>query len=262
LNGAADSPHGLRYRRDNFQRVAMPSTSPILRPALRRASCLAGLLLALSGPALAQTHTPSPMRPVTPAQQQQLERATEDHEQGRFLQARAAFERLARAGMPAAHHNLAVMHLNQELPGARIDTARRHLEAAAAMGFVTSQVALAEFHESGRHAPIDLPRAMAWYQLAAENGSVDAQVAIATGHYLGRGVPRNEAQALHWYRIAAQGGDVGAQYLLGSMYETGLGTAPDLRLARYWYDLAAQQGDEAASVKRDEVSRRLDAPSL
>ena len=87
-------------------------------------------------------------------------------------------------------------------------------------------------------------------------------MAIATGHYLGRGVPRDEARALHWYRIAGQAGDVGAQYLLGSMYETGLGTAPDLRLARYWYDLAAQQGDEAASVKRDEVSRRLAAPSL
>ena len=83
-----------------------------------------------------------------------------------------------------------------------------------------------------------------------------------TGYYLGRGVPRDEARALQWYRQAAQAGDVGAQYLLASMYETGLGTEADLRLARYWYDVAARQGDEAASGKRDEVSRRLAAPSL
>ncbi|MEN9482859.1 tetratricopeptide repeat protein [Sphaerotilus montanus] len=213
---------------------------------------LLGLLLALAGPAQA----------VTPAQHQQLERALADHAQGHFRPAREAFEQLARAGVPAAHHNLAVMHLQRELPGARTAVALRHLQAAADAGFVTSQVALAEFHESGRYAPIDLPRAMAWYQRAAESGSVDAQVAIGTGYYLGRGVPRDEARALQWYRQAAQAGDVGAQYLLASMYETGLGTEADLRLARYWYDVAARQGDEAASGKRDEVSRRLAAPSL
>ncbi|MEX8495381.1 hypothetical protein, partial [Sphaerotilus sp.] len=128
-----------------------PRLRTLSRPALRLGA-LFSLLLALSGPALS----------VTPVQQQQLERALADHEQGHFRQARAAFEQLARAGVPAAHHNLAVMHLQQELPDARISAALRHLQAAAAAGFVTSQVALAEFHESGRYAPIDLPRAMAW----------------------------------------------------------------------------------------------------
>jgi TPR repeat protein len=205
------------------------------------------LTLVLAGPASA----------ITPAQQRQLDRALADHERGAFRQARTAFERLARAGVPAAHHNLAAMHLKRELPGARTSVARQHLETAAAAGFVTSQVALGEFHETGRHAPIDLPRAMAWYLKAAESGSVEARVSLATGYYLGRGVPRDEGRALHWYRLAAQGGDVGAQYLVASMYETGRGTEADLRLARYWYDVAAQQGDEAAAVKRDEVARRL-----
>ena len=208
------------------------------------------LMLALAGPVVA----------VTPRQQQQLERALADHERGAFRAARVAFEQLAQAGVPAAHHNLAVMHLKRELSGARVSVARQHLETAAATGFVTSQVALGEFHETGRHAPIDLPRAMSWYLKAAASGSVEAQVSLATGYYLGRGVPRDEVRALHWYRLAAQGGDVGAQYLVASMYETGRGTEADLRLARYWYDVAAQQGDEAAAVKRDEVARRLAQP--
>ena len=202
--------------------------------------------------AVAVTH---PAAAATPEQQHQLDRALADHERGALRPARTAFEQLARSGVPAAHHNLAVM----DLASGRVSAALRHLETAAAAGFVTSQVALGEFHETGRYAPINLPRAMAWYLKAAESGSIDAQVNIATGYYLGRGVPRDEAQALHWYRQAAQGGDVGAQYLVASMYETGRGTAPDLRLAGYWYGVAAQQGDDAAAVKRDEVAQRLKA---
>lgn len=203
-----------------------------------------------SGPPVA------PMRP-SPAQQQALDAAVTDYGLGRFEQARTAFERLAEAGVAAAHYNLGVMQLRRESASTRPGEAVEHLERAAAGGFVTAQFALGEYYESGRYARPDLPRAMTWYQRAAESGSTDAQVAIATGYYLGRGVPHDAARALHWYREAAKAGDVGAQYLLASMYEKGEGTSIDLRLAHYWYDIAARSGDVAAPGKRDEVARRM-----
>src|SRR5438093_7975453 len=45
-----------------------------------------------------------------------LQAATQAHEEGHLNAARQAFERLAREGVPAAHYNLAVMHLRGEMP--------------------------------------------------------------------------------------------------------------------------------------------------
>jgi hypothetical protein len=48
-----------------------------------------------------------------------LEAAVRDYDAGRLAQAQAAFERLSRAGVPAADHNLAVMHLRGHTPARR-----------------------------------------------------------------------------------------------------------------------------------------------
>jgi len=175
---------------------------------------------------------------------------------GEVEAARSAFEALARQGVPAADYNLALMHLNGDLPGGAAE-ARRLMRRAAEAGFVTAMFGLGVLHEQGRLGAPDLPRAVAWYLRAAHAGSVDAQVAVATAYYLGRGVPQDLASAAQWYREAARGGDVGAQYLIASMYEAGLGVDVDLRLARYWYEIAARNGDEAAPGKVEELDRRL-----
>lgn len=205
---------------------------------------------------------------ITPGQQARLNAAVLDHEAGHTDAARAAFEALAREEVPAALHNLAVMHLNGEHPRADAATAERLLRRAAARGFVTAMVTLARALETGaiqtgapetgaRTGRRDLAAALHWFERAAEAGSVEAALEIGTAHYLGRGRARDAAAAARWFRAAAQGGDVGAMYLLASMYENGEGVEPDLRLARYWYDIAAKNGDEAAPGKLKALDERL-----
>jgi TPR repeat protein len=180
------------------------------------------------------------------------------YERGELAAAQSAFTRLARAGLPAAEYNLAVMHLRGEVPHASGREALRLMTRAAQAGFVTAMFGLGQLHESGQAGlPVNLPEANRWYLRAAEAGSVDGQVAIATAHYLGRGATKDAALAAHWYRIAAQGGDVGAMYIYASMAETGDGVTQDLHEARYWYAAAARNGDEAAPSKLKEIDARL-----
>lgn len=187
----------------------------------------------------------------------ELETLTAAYERGEHETARAGFERLSRAGVPAADYNLAVMHLRSELPGASVDEARRLMLRAADGGFVTAMFGLGQLFENGNGVKRNLVTSHQWYLKAAEAGSVDAQVAVATAHYLGRGAAKDPALASRWYREAAKGGDVGAQYLLASMYEQGDGVDRDLRLARYWYDIAARNGDVAAPAKVKEIDLKM-----
>ena len=177
---------------------------------------------------------------------------------GEIDAARRAFEALSGRGVAAADYNLALMHLNGDLPGGPAE-ARRLMQRAAQAGFVTAMVGLGRLYEDGRLGVRDLSQSQAWYLRAARAGSVDAQVAAGTAYYLGRGAPQDMALAAQWYRAAAVGGDIGAQYLIASMYEAGLGVARDLRLARYWYDVAARKGDEAAPGTVQELDERLKA---
>jgi TPR repeat protein len=190
----------------------------------------------------------------------QLQAATIAHDEGHFDAARKTFERLAREGVPAAHYDLAVMHLRGELPQASNKEAVRLMTFAAEHGFVTAMVDLGRLYETRIVGAPDLAEANRWYLRAAQAGSVDAQSALGTAYYLGRGAPKDYAQAAHWFREAAKGGDVGTQYLLASMYEAGDGVAQDLRLARYWYDIAARNGDIAAPSKVKQLDAQLGEP--
>ncbi|MCI1190610.1 sel1 repeat family protein [Calidifontimicrobium sp. SYSU G02091] len=198
--------------------------------------------------------------PPSGAVRAQLELGVRAYEAGRVDEARAIFERLSAAGVPAAHYNLAMMQLRGDLVGG-VPAALVLLERAADGGFVTAMVQLARLHEDGTATGrADLPAAHRWYLRAATAGSVEAQVEVATSYYLGRGTETDMAQAARWYREAANAGDVGAMYLIASMYEAGLGVECDLRLALYWYALAADAGDAAAAAKVRELQDRLRAP--
>jgi uncharacterized protein len=198
-------------------------------------------------------------RPLSPGQQTQLDLAVIDYSSERFDKARVAFEALARQQVPAAQFNLAVMHLNAQLPQPSRTTALRLLENASLGGFVTAQVMLAKSLESGDLGPRDVTLAHRWWLKAAHAGDGEAQLAMGTAHFLGRGVKKDPARAAQWFREATKGGDVGAQYLLASMYEQGDGVDQDLRLARYWYDVAAKNGDPAAPGKVKEIDVRIAA---
>ncbi|MDP3082085.1 MAG: tetratricopeptide repeat protein [Rubrivivax sp.] len=224
------------------------------RTIARRAAALTAIALALA--LLPACHAAPPL---APALQGELDRALLDYESGRIDSARSALESLARREVPAALHNLAVMHLRGQMPQSSPASAERLLTRAAEAGFVTAQLLLGQLYEGETLGRRDLVLAHRWYELAAHAGSVEGQVALATAYYLGRGKPKDPARAVHWYREAAKAGDVGAQYLLASMYEQGDGVALDLRLARYWYDIAARNGDEAAPGKLKEIDARLAA---
>jgi len=188
------------------------------------------------------------------------QRAARAYSAGRFKQAQAEFERLARRGDTLAQFNLAMMHVRGEVPHPDLHAARRLLEQASTGDSWRAPLALGRMHEQGLLGAPDLTQATHWYALAAERGSVEGQLALGTAYYLGRGAPHDSAQAAHWYREAAKGGDVGAQYLIASMYEHGEGVAPDLRVARYWYDAAARNGDAAAAAKVQELDAKLTLP--
>ncbi len=226
--------------------------------ALRARLSRAVATIALATAAMAGTAAPD-RTPPSPEVRARLEHGVRAYEAGRVAEARSTFEELSRQGVPAAHYNLAMMHLRGDIPGG-VAPALVLLERAARAGFVTAMVQLARLHEDGTATGRpDLVAAHRWYVIAAEAGSVDAQVEAATGYYLGRGTARDLPRAAHWYREAAKAGDVGAMYLLASMYETGLGVTCDLRLALYWYALAADSGDAAAALKVIEMRKKLDA---
>jgi len=187
-----------------------------------------------------------------------LREAIGQYGRGETAAAQAAFEALSRQGVPAADYNLAVMHLQGDIPGGAAAARERLLQAAQA-GFVTAMFGLGQLYEQGLLGQRDLAQAHVWYLRAAEAGSVDGQVAMGTACYLGRGAAKDPAAAARWYREAAKGGDVGAQYLIASMYENGEGVGRDLRLARYWYAIAAGNGDEAAPGKLREMDQRMQA---
>jgi len=68
--------------------------------------------------------------------------------------------------------------------------------------------------------------------------------------------------AAQWFRRAADYGVRDSQYNLAVLYARGLGVTQNLGQSYVWFDIAARQGDEDAAKKRDDVSARLDAPTL
>ncbi len=221
-----------------------------MNPTLRNAAAFAALWVVLAAPATAGAS----------ADRRALQEALAAYEAGDLPQARTRFETLAARGLPAAHHNLAMMLLRAEA-ASNNEAARRqrvlgHLQSASRGGFVASQLTLAQLHDQGTLGPRDPRLALRWFERAARNGNVDGQVAAATAYYLGRGTARDAPRALRWYRRAAQAGDVGAQYIVASMYESGDGVARNLSAAAFWYDAAAANGDIAASAKLKALAAR------
>ncbi len=241
--------------------------------------CAAWALAAcLHGPLMAQPARPAVQSSPSSSDQAKAVRVSEvlksavaNHERGRWSTAQRQFESLSQAGVAAADHNLAVMHLKRQSRGngaalgdaKRDRLARLYMLRAAEGGFVTAQYELAQMLDQGLAGPRDFSGALTWYERAALAGSADAQVAMGTAHYLGRGTARNATAALDWYLLAARQGDVGAQYMVASMAQTGDGLAPDFHLARYWFAAAAANGDlaAAAQVKAIDQQQQKAAPA-
>jgi localization factor PodJL len=78
----------------------------------------------------------------------------------------------------------------------------------------------------------------------------------------GGGRTPNYKSASIWFKKAAERGVADSQYNLGILYARGIGVEQNLAESFKWFSLAAAQGDADAARKRDDVTKRLDQPSL
>ncbi len=135
--------------------------------------------------------------------------------------------------------------------------ARRHYEAAAALGHAPAAFNLGLIHELGRGVPRNETEAARWYRLAANQKHPRAAYQLAVLLEDGRGLARNETEAAQFYRVAAEQGIGAAQASLGLMMAAGRGGIPaNLPEAHAWLTLSVENGGSAAS--RDLVAARMD----
>jgi TPR repeat protein len=139
----------------------------------------------------------------------------------KYDEAAARFEKLARAGNPAAQF---------------------YMGRLTAMGLGVAQ---------------DLPKAVDWFQLAATQGHVEAQAVLGFHYMEGVGVAPSFAEAARWSVRAADRGHGGAAYNLAKMYATGgPGLRADQGEAEKWAKIATAKGFPDALRAHAEPPRR------
>jgi len=137
----------------------------------------------------------------------ELNRAKAAMQLKKYDEAAARFEKLARAGNPAAQF---------------------YMGRLTAMGLGVAQ---------------DLPKAVDWFQLAARQGHVEAQAVLGFHYMEGVGVAPSYAEAARWSARAAEKGHGGAAYNLAKMYMTGgPGLRADRAEAEKWAKIATAKG--------------------
>ena len=135
-------------------------------------------------------------------------------------------------------------------------------EKAAAQGLVQAQFRLGGIYEKGLGVARDAAKARECYEKAAALGHVRAMHNLAVMLAEGVDGKPDYGAAAQWFRRAADYGVRDSQYNLAVLYARGLGVTQNLGQSYVWFDIAARQGDEDAAKKRDDVSARLDAPTL
>ena len=147
-------------------------------------------------------------------------------------------------------------------------TALRLWLPLARRGIVAAQHNVAVIYDSGgRGVPRDEVEAVRWYHHAAEQGSASAQNNLGTMYFAGRGTPQDLAEAARWWRSAAEQGHAAAQFNLGRSLLYGSGVSEDLVEAYMWFSLAAArllpgQGGDMAIRERDAVQARLTSAQI
>jgi localization factor PodJL len=117
-------------------------------------------------------------------------------------------------------------------------------------------------YEKGTGVKKDLEAARRLYTAAAEKGNAKAMHNLAVLYAEGALAKPDYKMAAQWFRKAAEHGVSDSQYNLAILCARGIGMEQNLSESYKWFALAAAQGDPEAAKKRDEVSKRLDAPTL
>lgn len=155
----------------------------------------------------------------------------------------------AAQGLAEAHHNLALLDLDQASENsetADLSASFRHLKAAADAGYAPAQYTLGKLHEYGLGVEQDPGTAVSHILAAAEGGFDKAQYNMGKRYRDGDGVPQSLERAAEWFRRAALAGHSGAQDHYARRLRDGDGVAPDPVTAMMMAILAARAGHEAA----------------
>jgi len=198
--------------------------------------------------------------PIPPALQQQAE--------GKFAQARAAFERAAALGDGYAMGQLAIM-LDAGVGGPRDPARAAQLRAGVApktdAAFAAKatkdpgQLAITASWQAGHYAD-----ALQNAQVLAKKGDAKSQALIGKAYYEGVGVVQNYAYALEWLNLAVAQKNPDGMFILGLMYEHGRGVPQNIPKAVQLFDAAAKLGQhyaemEAAGMRMQGESDRIAA---
>jgi|GEM_PF-281800 len=139
-----------------------------------------------------------------------------------------------------------------DLRGGSLGTGAEWLRKASAQNMPAAQHQLAILHENGTGTTRDLAEARRWHGTAAQGGNVEAMFDFATYNANGEGGEVNTQVAAEWFRKAAEFGHTDSQYNLAQLYITGSGVSPSQVEAYYWLSLAAKGGDvDAGSLTQD-----------
>ncbi|GEN22717.1 hypothetical protein HCU01_06660 [Halomonas cupida] len=166
-----------------------------------------------------------------------------DLEKGREL-----LEEAWRMGVIDAGYSLYEVYGSGNGVGESRSVALEYLISSAEMGYVKSQVALAEDY-FGRgendYLETDYRLSKEWYEKAAELGDKESGVALAKIYYEGYGVPVNYNAAFEWMKRAENMPYGSATFGFGTLakcYEEGIGTTISLVQAYKYYDLRGTAG--------------------
>lgn len=171
--------------------------------------------------------------------------AGELFEQGRFAEAVAIWEDLAKNGDPEAQFNLSTMYA--EGRGIEPDSTKADYwnNRALNAGFPPAQ----HNHALTLLARKEQKAAVLLLRKAAQAGFAPSQYTLGKMYSYALGVPENPARAFEYIRLAANSGLPEAQYNLGKIYRDGYGTDADREASFTWFERAARQGHSKSQAK-------------
>ncbi|EDY82335.1 Sel1 repeat family [Verrucomicrobiia bacterium DG1235] len=148
-----------------------------------------------------------------------------------------------RPDYPVAMHNLAKLRFYGPEELRDFETARKHFNRSAELGFDASLAVIGTMARDGMGGDRDYAAAANWFSIAAENGNAFSQNALAECFENGWGIDQDISKALLWYRSSAELGYVPAYRNLGRVFQDGIGVSESDRKAFDWYSRAAEKDD-------------------
>lgn len=182
-------------------------------------------------------------RRAVPTPEDQLALAREHAEAGRYDDALAIWEPLARDGHARACNAIGACFAEGLGVARDAALAQRWLTLAAEAGDPVGQRNLATLLFKGEGIEADHPRALALYRAASEQGDAVAQDMLSWMLLEDDAIPADPAEAGRWAWRAAAQGVASAMTRIGMLHHNALGVPRDPEAAAFWWRLAAARDD-------------------